>query len=399
MFDDLIIDKIKYKVFFDKKNMKFYVESSFDKNPKEYLENNCFIKIHNYMLHISNNYRYNVGNCVYDVLYYIGFQYNDFGIDDLRQIRFESKKISELFYNKNQKNMKLSYKFNKGNSRFKLNIISSNKLENTKYGELNSKSCMTIDLIRCDGYDSLDRIIKGSLNLLSILSVDIEIKNCSIYVKNDENNVGEIVFKKFKQKEKYIDLNFSMGNLWYLEHYITDIFDTIYETPNMNLYFLSCHQLEYDNYDFFNIYSCYEYEYSKMNKKAVDERDEVAKINDEKSKALSMLDLSAFSERFINYIKNYNPLVGHRQKLENGLTSIKSLMYREYSDLEFRKFISDIYNLRIKITHNPSGNFIIDDTLMVSNFSQAVYILLLKRCGIDNETIKKTVKDFFVIVL
>lgn len=399
MFDNVLIDGEEYKVFLDKKNMKFYIEYNFIKDIEEYIKKNRFIKISNYLLYLTDKGYYNEGNYMYDVLYYVGFKYNDFELKDLKQIIFESKQISELFYLKTQKNKKLSYEFNKDNNTFKLNIMASNKLENVRYGELNSESNMTVDLIQCNSYSILDKIIKGSLNLLAILAVDIEIKNCNIYIKNNKNNVGNIVFNKCKQKEKYDDINFSMGNLWFLEKYIANIFDTIYDTPNLNLYFLSCYQLEYDNYDFFNIYSCYEYEYSKIDKKFIYKAKEVSKIDNEKKKALSIIEEDKFSDKFIDYINNYNPLEGHKQKLKNGLKYIRKIMYQDYTDSEFEKFINDIYKLRIKIVHNPSGYFSIDDTDMVSSFAQSVYILLLKRCGIKNSIIKKAIKDFFIPVI
>ena len=73
-------------------------------------------------------------------------------------------------------------------------------------------------------------------------------------------------------------------------------------------------------------------------------------------------------------------------------------MYKKYTDEEFYDFINYIYTLRINIVHNPSGNFIIDDTNMVCSFSQAIYIMFLKRCGISNKIIEKAIKDFFIPV-
>ena len=255
---------------------------------------------------------------------------------------------------------------------------------------------MTIDIIKCSTYEGLDRIIKGALNLLAIIAVDIDIKNCNIYIEKKDKHRGNIVFNRFIQKEKYININFSMGNLWFLEKYIPNILNTIYNSPNLNLYFLSCFQLEYDNYDFFNIYSCYEYEYSKIDKEKIHKLKYISEINKEKNAALSMLKKGKFSDKFKSYVANFNPLEGHKQKLKNGLTYIRFIMSIKYSDSEFEEFINKIYKLRTDIVHNPSGHFVIDDIDLISSFSQAVYILLLKRCGINSRTIKKAVDEFFV---
>lgn len=398
MFDKLIINGEQFTIFFDKKHMKFYIRSIYGKDIKKYIKRNRFIKISKYLLYVDDKGYYNELNYIYNVLYYIGFPWNNFELEGLKQIRFESKQISELFYLKNKKRKELSYVFNKNNSIFKLNITASNKLENTKYGELNSESNMTIDLIKCDDYNTLNKIIKSGLNLLAILAVDINIKNCNIYIRDLENHIGNIVFSKFIQKEKYNDINFSMGNLWFLDKYISNIVDTIYNTPDINLYFLSCYQLEYDNYDFFNIYSCYEYEYSKIDKQKIYTLKEVEQIKTEKNKTLTMIEHEKSLDNIKKYISNYNPLEGHKQKLKNGLSYIRNIMYENYSDEEFYDFINNIYTLRINIVHNPSGNFIVDDTNMVCSFSQAIYIMFLKRCGISNKVIEKAIKDFFIPV-
>lgn len=399
MFDKLIINGEQFNVFFDKKNMKFFIECIYGKDIKDYIKKNRFIKISKYLLYINDKGYYNELNYVYNVLYFIGFPWSDFDLKDLKQIRFESKKISELFYSKNKKIKKISHTFNKDSNIFKLTIIASNKLENIKYGELSNESNMTIDLIKCNDYNALNKIIKSSLNLLAILAVDIDIKNCNIYIKDSENHIGNIIFNKFIQKQKYNDINFSMGNLWFLDKYITNIVDTVYNTPDLNMYFLSCYQLEYDNYDFFNIYSCYEYEYSKIDKQKLYKDKEIKQIEKEKNKVLNTIEYEKSLDNIKKYITNYNPLEGHKQKLKNGLSYIRNIMYEEYTDEEFNDFINDIYKLRINIVHNPSGNFIIEDTNMICNFSQAIYIMLLKRCGISNRVIKKAVKDFFIPVL
>lgn len=399
MFDNLLINNKSFKIFFDRKNMKFYIESDLTRDSENYIKKNRFVKIYGYLLYLSDKGHYSDGNRIYDVLYYIGFSFNDFTLSDLVQIKFESKQISELFYSRSKKHKELSFDFQRKNEIFRLSIISSNKLENDKYGELNSESNLTIDLIKCSSYSGLDKIIKVGLNLLAILAVDLDIKNCNIYIKSKENCVGNIVFNKFMQKEKYNDINFSMGNLWFLNKYITNIVNTIYDTPDINLYYLSCYQLEYDNYDFFNIYSCYEYEYSKIDKQNCYKSKKIEEIDVVKNKALSVIKAEEYPENFVNYIKNYNPLEGHKQKLKNGLNYIRSVMYEKYTNEEFENFIKYIYKLRTDIVHNPSGSFIIDDTNVVRDFSQAIYILFLKRCGIKNSTIKKAVKDFFIPVL
>ena len=89
MFDEIPIDGYYVNVFFDKKNMRFYIEYIHGLDLKKHIKGNTFIKIDKYLLYINGKGHYNERNYVYNVLYYIGFDWNDFQLEDLTQIKFE----------------------------------------------------------------------------------------------------------------------------------------------------------------------------------------------------------------------------------------------------------------------------------------------------------------------
>lgn len=400
MFDNITIEEVNHKVFFDKDKMKLYVSYDYPYDPSEYIKREKFIKINRYLLYITKPGKYSEGNKVFRVNYYIGFDYGDFNVEDLKEITFQSNKISELFYREKGKSEQFSFSFKFDSCEFDLKLIASNKLKDTYYGHLNYESGVKVIIKKCSSYCELNKIINSILNLLSIIAVDIDIKNCKISITNKKSSyIGNVMFNYFESKEKYIkNYNFSLGNFWHLKDSVPKIINILYPTPDINLYFLSSYQSEYDNYDFFNMYSCFEYEYSKIDKNKLYENDILEKIEQQKSSALEILKDKTFPIQFLNYIKNYNPLEGHRQKLNNGLGYIREITYCDYTDKEFQEFQEKIYKLRINIVHNPNGTFIIDDTWLIMSFSQMIYILFLKRALIDDNTIKDVVKNFFVPV-
>lgn len=404
MFDTINIKDKEFKVFFDKDNFKLHIENDYRRDVEEYFYDKKIVTIPHYILFIDTDGIYNSSSIEYNVYYYIKCDYISFSPNNIDTIILKSQNITQLVYNKEQNDKKnYNYSFTFNDSKFNVTFRSSNKINLSKYYQVSDVSCIKIDIEKCEDWNSFNKVIQSILNMLSIIFLSEAIKNCSISIETtDQRNIGEICFSKKYDKEKFCG---GLGNFFIFSNFINKIINTLYETPYINLDFIPKYKSTYNNFDYFSLYSCFEYEYSKIDKKKLYTKEELQNLEvaEQLKKDVAKLvneNLKDVSSHFTRYLSNYNPLEGHRQKLINGVNYAYSFIGSRLEDLlppsTKEDFTTYIYKTRIKVVHNPNSDFKIEKTFAVSMFAEVIYALFLKRCEISNADLTKLLNEVLI---
>ena len=406
MFDEVEIDGKIFKMFFDKGNFKLHIENNYRRDVEDYFSDKNIVKISNYILFIDTKGRYNSSSIEYNVESYVRCDMKEFKPKDFKFVIFKSNKIAQLLYSaKKQEKYKCSIKTNKTD--FDVFFICSNKLNISKYYEVTNESCVQLKINKCDDWVEFFKIIKSILNSLTVISIDKGIDDCDIYLfkKKSKYDTGEIKFSKHNYPDDSINY---LGNIHKVQDVMQNIIETIYDTPNISLNFIPSYARKYNYLDFFNIYSSFEYEYKFINKEEMYDAEMKNELNKSTQMKLDILnELKAsninLTEHFKRYINNYNPVEGHRQKLENAFIFCNGFMNNRLSYIGINEkkeeFIKYIYNTRIKVVHDPSENIAITNMWYKDIFNEIIYSLFLKRCNIDNSRINSICDNILIPVV
>lgn len=406
MFDEVEIDGKIFKLFFDKENFKLHVENNYRRDVEEYFMDKDIVKISNYVLFIDTKGKYNSSSIEYNVESYIKCDIQVFKPDIFKYVIFRSNKIAQLLYSQ-KKQEKYIYNIKTDKTDFDVIFICSNRLNVSKYYEVTNESCVQLKINTCVDWMEFYKIIKSILNSLSVISIDKGIDDCDIflYKKKKTYDTGEIKFSKHNYNEDHINY---LGNIHKVQDVMKNIIETIYNTPNISLNFIPSYARKYNYLDFFNTYACFEYEYKFINKEEMydtEMKNKLDESNQMKLEIINELNTNSINltDHFKNYIRNYNPIEGHRQKLENAYMFCNRFMNSrlDYIGINKKKdeFIKYIYNTRLKVVHDPSENVNITNVWYTEVFNEIIYSLFLKRCNIDNSRINDICDNILIPVV
>lgn len=401
MFDKIEIEGKKVNVYLDIENFKLKIDrydwtttvSTFDEN---------IVKIKHFILYIKyvgigNNYSYE-----YDVLFYIHCDYNNFTPIDLNKIVICSEEISYLLYSE-KKSISKNYLIKKDSCEFNVIVNRSNKIQKWYYYEIRTGGNITIEIKKCEDWDTYGKIINSVINSISISSLTRRTNNFEILIcREDGYYKGNIEFPRVIPKGRS---SFSLGNIDIIGNEFKKIISTLMDFPILSQYVIPDYSNYHNQLEFYKLYACFEHEYKQIDKNKMyshEQKLEIKKCAKMKKDISDVLNRSSItvSKHYVNSLENYNPLDGHKQKLRNAIEYSKNFMSQRYLDMDFQEkeneFINYIYKTRIKVIHEPNDNIKIENSNFVDVFNEIVYALFLKRCGISNSKVEKICKEILI---